>query len=435
MQPTDGDGQQSPTQEKGQRFLNDSAGLLRERFFFYTLVVVLTILTTILVWPFISAILLAIIVVIIAKPLYDWLLARKWVKGRTNWATTLTIVSSLLLVAIPLLIFLGLAIHQANTFSQQYLSASRATFAGITSSLRDFIHSMEAGNPPSVGELNLQQGVQKAIDVVSVWLSDLLNFFGESLPRFIINAMIVLVIVMVALPRYEQPDESVFAAVIPFPEPITQLYIDKIKLMIIAMFRGTFVIAIVQGAIMGVAFWIAGVPSAMFLGLVSMFLSLLPVIGVALVAWPVAILLFLAGNVWQAIFIIAMLILVVGNVDTVMRPMLVPEGAYLNPALVLLSVFGGLKLMGIVGAFYGPVIMILLVTSIDVYTKYILRSDLEPYLDEEGALDLEKLGLQSKEASDETKSSGILSAANKFVSRILARSDEPDQESSSSEAA
>lgn len=177
-----------------------------------------------------------------------------------------------------------------------------------------------------------------------------------------------------------------------FPPEITQLFLNKIDLMIKAMFRGTVVIAIVQGLAMGLVLLIAGVPFVLFLTLLSMVLSLVPLIGASLIAWPVGIILILSGQVWQGIFVIAAFLLIVANLDTVLRPYLVPKGAQLNPALIILSVFGGLSLMGIIGAIYGPVIMILLVTSIDVYTKYILRSNLE-ILEKQGRIDLKELGL------------------------------------------
>jgi predicted PurR-regulated permease PerM len=143
---------------------------------------------------------------------------------------------------------------------------------------------------------------------------------------------------------------------------------------------------------MGLVFWIAGVPFVMLLTLASMFLSLVPMIGVSLVAWPVGIILLLNGNIWQGVFVIAAFLIIVANLDAILRPRLIPRGAQLNPALVILSVLGGLGVMGIIGALYGPVVMILLVTSIDVYTKYLLRSDLEA-LDQQGRIDLKELGL------------------------------------------
>jgi len=138
-----------------------------------------------------------------------------------------------------------------------------------------------------------------------------------------------------------------------------------------------------------------------------MFLALLPMIGISLVAWPVGILLILTGDIWQGIFVIAAFLLVISNIDTILRSRLVPKGAYLNPALVILSVLGGIGLMGLIGVIYGPVIMILLVTSIEVYTKYMLRSDLET-LDEEGRIDLEELGLVPKEDQEEQEESELL---------------------------
>jgi hypothetical protein len=126
-----------------------------------------------------------------------------------------------------------------------------------------------------------------------------------------------------------------------------------------------------------------------------MVLSLIPLIGISLVAWPIGIVLLLSGNTWQGLFVIGAFILIVANIDTALRPVLVPKDAYLNPALLILGVFGGLSLMGLIGALYGPVILILLVTSIEVYTKYLLRSDLEA-LQEAGRIDLEELGLTSQ---------------------------------------
>ena len=147
-------------------------------------------------------------------------------------------------------------------------------------------------------------------------------------------------------------------------------------------------------------------------------MSIIPVAGISWVAWPVGIILILTGNVVAGVFVIAVFLLVVANIDTVLRPKLVPREAYLNPALVILSVFGGLQLLGLIGIIYGPVIMILLVTSIDIYTKYMLRSDLE-VLAERGNLDLEELGLVPHEEDDEEQGEG--NVLGNFIKGLSAR--------------
>jgi hypothetical protein len=159
----------------------------------------------------------------------------------------------------------------------------------------------------------------------------------------------------------------------------------------------------------------------MFLTLLSIFLSLVPVVGISLVAWPVGILLIVSGNVWQGIFVIVAFLLVIANIDNILRPSLIPKGAQLNPALVILSVIGGLRVMGIIGALYGPVVMILLVTSIEVYTKYLLRSDLEA-LDREGRIDLKELGLVQQEDSQDQNIGQMFYTVLKNVTKPFRRS-------------
>ena len=68
--------------------------------------------------------------------------------------------------------------------------------------------------------------------------------------------------------------------------------------------------------------------------------------------------------------IIAGSLLLVSNIDNLIRPRLVSKDAYLNPALILLAAFGGLSLFGLLGVIYGPIIVIFFVTTIEIYLKH-----------------------------------------------------------------
>lgn len=393
--------------------------LIRQRIFFFGMVVILAILTLILVWQFTSAILLAVALVVILKPLYRWFLARRWVKGAESRAVGGTILIFILVIAIPVVLIISGAISQANSlFDELDFSGMDFSLPGIISWLEELIRGTEAEGfriDEAQFAANLEETLTKAID----WFSNVLISLGQSLPDFFMNTVVVLVIIIVLLPRYKHPGKQDILDIVPFPPEITQLFIDKVDMMITAMFKGTFVIAIAQGAAMGVVFWIVGIPYIMFLTIVSMFLSLVPFIGISLVAWPVGIILLLTGNTWQGILVILAFLLIVSNIDTALRPVLVPKGAYLNPALIILSVFGGMGVMGLIGALYGPVVMILLVTSIEVYTKYMLRSDLE-ILEREGRINLEELGL-IPEKEQETQDSRIFVKALKNISARFRR--------------
>jgi uncharacterized membrane protein len=75
----------------------------------------------------------------------------------------------------------------------------------------------------------------------------------------------------------------------------------------------------------------------------------------------------LFGNVFGGIFVIAFHLIVVTNIDNFLRPILVPQAARLDSALMLLSVFAGIGMFGAFGIVIGPVLMIVIVTTISVY--------------------------------------------------------------------
>jgi predicted PurR-regulated permease PerM len=370
--------------------------LLTQRIFFFGMVGILAILALMLVWQFTRAILLAIALVILMKPFYTWLLKKKGINGKASRATAMTIFVFILIIAVPAVLIIGGAIIQAAAlFSNLNIEGLHFSLRDINVWLEKSLQAMVAGNI-HLEKFKFAENLSQVIAWFSDWVINILVSLGQSLPRLFTNALVVLVILYVFLPRYKSPGKQEILEIVPFPTEITQMFLDKIDLMIKAMFKGTFVIALTQGLAMGLILWLVGVPYVMLLTILSMFLSLIPLIGVSLVAWPVGIILIVSGNVFRGVFVIAAFLIFVAQIDTFLRPRLVPKGAQLNPALVILSVLGGLGVLGIVGALYGPVVMILLVTSIDVYSKYLLRSDLE-VLDKQGRIDLKELGLMPED--------------------------------------
>ena len=115
-------------------------------------------------------------------------------------------------------------------------------------------------------------------------------------------------------------------------------------------------VAIVQGALGGLAFWALGVGPALLWAVVMGFLSLLPAVGTALVWLPVALYLFAIGATWQAIALIAFGVFVIGLVDNVLRPLLVGKDTKMPDYVVLLSTLGGMTVFGFNGFVIGPIV-------------------------------------------------------------------------------
>ena len=134
-----------------------------------------------------------------------------------------------------------------------------------------------------------------------------------------------------------------------------------------ATLKGTLVIAIVQGVMMSILFWITGVKSAVLWGFITALVSLIPLIGPVLVWAPVGIVMLLLGFVWQGVVILLVGGLVISTIDNFLRPKLVGDETSLHPLLVFLSTLGGLALFGIAGFLLGPVVVVLFITLLDIY--------------------------------------------------------------------
>ena len=114
--------------------------------------------------------------------------------------------------------------------------------------------------------------------------------------------------------------------------------------------------ALAQSVLALIGFWIAGVPGAMLLGLLTFFLSIIPM-GPPLVWLPAALWLYFQGQIGWAIFMLAYGMVVISSIDNVVKPYLISRGGALPLLLVFMGVLGGLMAFGFIGVFLGPVIL------------------------------------------------------------------------------
>jgi predicted PurR-regulated permease PerM len=127
-------------------------------------------------------------------------------------------------------------------------------------------------------------------------------------------------------------------------------------------------VAIAQGALGGLIFWILGVQAPLLWAVVMAFLSLLPAVGAAIVWAPVAVYFLVTGSVWQGVVLIAFGVFVIGLVDNVLRPVLVGKDTKMPDYVVLLSTVGGMALFGLNGFVIGPVIAALFIAAWDLFS-------------------------------------------------------------------
>ena len=140
---------------------------------------------------------------------------------------------------------------------------------------------------------------------------------------------------------------------------------DTTKNMVLA----SVTVSVICGFIVGVMFWLLGIPFAGFAALLAMILGFVPMIGPSLITVPVSIILIIQGDWVSAVIILGVHFLIMNNVDLMVRPLFQTEEAKVNPVSLAISVMGGIAMFGLLGIIYGPIIVIFFITCLEIYTE------------------------------------------------------------------
>jgi predicted PurR-regulated permease PerM len=130
----------------------------------------------------------------------------------------------------------------------------------------------------------------------------------------------------------------------------------KFNRVVRATVKGNLLVAITQGALGGLIFWILGIPTVLPWAVLMAFLSLLPAVGAGIVWVPVAVYFLLSGAIWQGVVLALFGVFVIGLVDNFLRPILVGKDTKMPDYMVLISTLGGLAVFGLNGFVIGPLI-------------------------------------------------------------------------------
>ncbi|MGH9957369.1 MAG: AI-2E family transporter [Pyrinomonadaceae bacterium] len=164
--------------------------------------------------------------------------------------------------------------------------------------------------------------------------------------------------------------DRIFAAVrdaLPLDQEQATAIMARTRDVIGASVYGVFAIAIIQGTLGGLAFWVLGLPSAIVWGVAMVFLSMIPMLGAFLVWVPAAIYLAVTGHTLKAILLVLWGTLVIGMIDNFLRPKLVGSRTKLHELLIFFAVLGGLQVFGVLGIVLGPVMLAITMALIDVF--------------------------------------------------------------------
>lgn len=313
--------------------------------------------------PFIMAVLLAGIFTSLARPLYVRL--RRLTRGREAPASLLTLGFIVLVIIVPLGSLVGVVTAQALR---------------VANSVAPWVqHRLE--NPDEIMVWAQQQPLYSRI---APYQDDIMTKAGEivgSVSHFLVNNLsaattgtvqffFMLAIMLYAMYFFLIDGDKLLDRILyylPLEDRDERRLMEKFTSVTRATLKGTAVIGALQGGLAGLAFFVAGIPSALFWSVIMVVLSIVPGIGTALVWVPAAVILA-AGGAWgKAVGLAVFCGLVVGSIDNFLRPRMVGKDTQLPDLLILLATLGGIALFGLLGFIIGPIVAALFVTAWEIY--------------------------------------------------------------------
>jgi predicted PurR-regulated permease PerM len=297
------------------------------------LIFVLGIALVYTLWPFSSGLVGAPVLYVVFAPVYRWM--AQWLKP--GLAAALVVLLGVILVLGPGVSFVGIIANEAQDIASGV----------IRSPLLTRLRELRIG-PYDVGAQLESLG------------SRLVAFIGTSALGLLGTATrlgIQLTITFFGLYYLLLAPQAAWKQVqpfIPFSRHNAEILRDRFRNVTISTLIGTGLTATVQGLLVGFAFWVLAIPNAIFWGVVTVVLAILPVVGSGLVWGPGVLSLALEGNYGRAAVLAAWGAVVVGNVDNVIRPMVFRRWAQIHPFITIIGAFAGIQYFGLLGLLIGP---------------------------------------------------------------------------------
>ena len=333
--------------------------------------------------PFFPAILWAVVLSVLMYPIYrrfNERFSKIKILGESRAPTVASFAavgSTILIVMLPLLVIgIGLFAQLGGVSSSLAGETEKPSFESVLSQLDSAIQPFvdKVG-----GEFSIKQYVMTHQQELAQSLrAPIAKFAGQA--GFTILTIVIALLTMFFMLRDGENLRKPALELVPLPPAKTNEILGRVSETIRAVFIGTVLVALVQGAIMGITFVAAGVPNSLLLGVACAVMAIIPLLGTPVIYIPVAALLLAQGKTWQGFVVLGVGFLIVSQVDNVLKPFLIGGRTNLHPMAIFFSILGGVLLIGPIGVMAGPMLLTILLALIEVMRAWMNddQGSLEP---------------------------------------------------------
>ncbi len=318
------------------------------------LIVILGVLVFFLIKPVAVSIIGGLLLAYTFVPVFN--VISRYIKEK-NTATVFVSILGILIIGIPLWFVIPILIQQSFELFKftQTLDVQGFVKAILPTASESFITQLSVMLNGFVSKITL------AI------LNSSSDFF-LNLPTLLLNSAIVIFVFFFALRDKEQFKEYA-SSLSPLAKPQEKIIVKQFKDITDSIVYGQVIVGLVQGLIAGFSFLIFGVPNALILTILAVFLSIIPIIGPSIVWFPVAIYLFASGNIFIAVMFLLYNLLITSVIDNLLRIYIISKKANISQVVILIGMVGGLFIFGLLGLILGPLILAYFLTFLKAYKE------------------------------------------------------------------
>lgn len=329
------------------------------------LLLVVTAIALYLCWlmlkPFIGVLGWAAVLVIVFYPIHRRIAAKTRQPSLSAFLSCILVIVTILgpvaLVTIAVLNELANALQNVNAMIAYVLNPNSPLTGRLLQWLSRYVDISQVGS-----EQYLLDQLKNQTGMIA---GQTLGFLGGMLG--IIVQIFFVIFTMYYLFRDGDKVFDVIRNSLPLEDDQADAVMKRTRDVIGASVYGVFVIAMIQGTLGGLAFWVLGLPSPLVWGVVMTFLSMIPMVGAFIVWIPAAIYLAASGQWIKALFLVGWGSLVIGMIDNILRPKLVGGRTRLHELLIFFAVLGGLHVFGVLGLVLGPVVLAVALALVEVF--------------------------------------------------------------------
>ena len=290
-------------------------------------------------WPFINGFLGAFTIYLLVRKQMIYLHEQKKIKK--SMSAFLIILEVIVLVLIPLSLVVWMVVGRV-----QHISIDLNSLFATVQHFIDLIKEHTGFDFLSSDNIATYTG----------YATGLVQTIIGQVSSFAINAVVMLFLLYFMLTGMREMETFVYD-LLPFTQRNKQSVVLEIKQIVVSNAIGIPLLAVIQGFVGLIGYVIFGAPTPMIFGVLTAFATIIPLVGTGIVWFPLTVYLALSGNWFGAIGLLLYSLLILTNVDNVIRFMLQKKMANIHPLITVFGVIIGLSIFGFFGIIFGPLLL------------------------------------------------------------------------------